>query len=158
MYVCITIITNYLHINVNYHTKPLVRKSLVFVYQPIKCYIIFPLLFDIILSSFHFIFNLLFFYNFSLFLYMFLSMCSMLNFSICFSTCVICVIYVFFCLSLFILFVFIYSAFMRILYILFNFSSLMTKNFLYFLVIFKTIISCLFVSHLQGLCFFVELW
>jgi hypothetical protein len=26
----------YLHININYHTKPLARKSLVFVYQPIK--------------------------------------------------------------------------------------------------------------------------
>lgn len=38
MYVCRTIITNYLHINVNYHTKPLARKSLVFVYQPIICY------------------------------------------------------------------------------------------------------------------------
>jgi hypothetical protein len=80
MYICIIIITNYLHINVNYHTKPLARKSLVFVYQPIKCCMIFLLLFHIILSSFHFIFIFLFFYNFSLFLFMFLSMCFMLNF------------------------------------------------------------------------------
>jgi hypothetical protein len=101
MYVCKTIITNYLHINVNYHTKLLARKSIVFMCQSIKYY---NKLMLHNLSSFlsHYSLILSFFLYSSYFLqlfsfpFMFLFMCFMLNFPICFSTCVICVIYVFF--------------------------------------------------------------
>jgi hypothetical protein len=88
MNVCRTIITKYLHINLNYHTKTLARKSLVFVYQPIKCYNKF-MLHNLSSSLSHYSLILSFSY-YSYFHF------QLLSFSfLCFYLCVICWIFLY---------------------------------------------------------------
>jgi hypothetical protein len=161
MYVRKTIITNYLHINVNYHTKLLARKSLVFVYQPIKWYN--KLMLHNLSSSLSHYSLIFLFYLYSSFLlqllsfsfYVFIDVFYVEFFNMFFYMCHLYHLCFFF--FFWSLFVFIYNAFVKILCILFNFSSSITKNLHSFLIIFKTITSCLFVSHLQVLRFFVQL-